>query len=68
MMKMIKTNYDDRVDRQKKETEKRVGAFKKEKQVAEIKKLKRQKELKKKVFRTISKMEKTKEKGGAGKH
>lgn len=70
MMKMIKTNYDAKKEKQKKETEIRVKKFKDAKLADEMRRLKRQKELRKKICRTISKMESsksTKAAAGAGK-
>lgn len=57
MMKMIKTNYDAKKEKQKKETEMRVKKFKEAKVADEMRRLKRQKELRKKICRSISKME-----------
>lgn len=69
MMKMIKTNYDAKKDRTKKETDARVKKFKEAKLAEEMRKLKRQKELRKKICRSISKMEgiKAAKEGGGGK-
>lgn len=68
MMKMIKTNYEARKNKEKKDTELRVKKFKEQKMAEEMRKLKRQKELRKKICRSISKMEGAKEagKGGGG--
>lgn len=66
MMKMIKTNYQAKKDKDKKETEIRVKKFKKAKLVDEMRRLKRQKELRKKICRTISKMEGVKAAGNEG--
>lgn len=70
MMKMIKTNYDAKKDKDKKETEMRVKKFKDAKLADEMRRLKRQKELRKKICRTISKMESSKaaaeKNGGTG--
>lgn len=66
MMKMIKTNYQAKKDKDKKETEVRVKKFKEAKQADEMRRLKRQKVLRKKICRTISKMEGAKA-AGAGK-
>lgn len=70
MMKMIKTNYQAKKDKDKKETEVRVKKFKEAKMAEEMRRLKRQKELRKKICRTISKMEGAKaagkDGGGAG--
>lgn len=60
MMKMIKTNYDAKKEKQKKETEMRVKKFKEAKLAEEMRRLKRQKELRKKICRSISKMEASK--------
>lgn len=57
MMKMIKTNYQAKKDKDKKETEMRLKKFKDGKVADEMRKLKRQKELKKKICRTISRMD-----------
>lgn len=70
MMKMIKTNYDAKKEKQKKETEVRVKKFKEAKLAEEMRRLKRQKELRKKICRTISRMETSKaasKDGGSGK-
>lgn len=66
MMKMIKTNYDAKKEKQKKETEMRVKKFKEAKLAEEMRRLKRQKELRKKICRTISKMESSKAAGNDG--
>lgn len=60
MMKMIKTNYDAKKEKQKKETEIRVKKFKEAKLADEMRRLKRQKELRKKICRSISKIESAK--------
>lgn len=65
MMKMIKTNYDAKKDKQKKETEIRVKKFKEAKLADEMRRLKRQKELRKKICRSISKMDSSKSTNGA---
>lgn len=65
MMKMIKTNYQARKDKDKKETEVRVKKFKESKMADEMRRLKRQKELRKKICRTISKMDGMKAAGQA---
>lgn len=72
-MKMIKTNYQAKKDKDKKETEIRVKKFKEAKVADEMRRLKRQKELRKKICRTISRMEGAKAAGkdgggGAGGH
>lgn len=70
MMKMIKTNYQAKKEKDKKETEVRVKKFKEAKMADEMRRLKRQKELRKKICRTISKMEGAKAAGkdsGGGK-
>lgn len=66
MMKMIKTNYDAKKDKTKKETEMRVKKFKEAKLADEMRKMKRQKELRRKICRTISKMEGAKAAGKDG--
>lgn len=69
MLKMIRTNYKAKKDRDRVDTEKRVSKFKAEKNAIELRKLKKQKELKKKICRTISRMDKSskgKEDGGKG--
>lgn len=66
LMKMIKTNYQAKKEKQKKETEVRVKKFKEAKQMDEMRRLKRQKELRKKICRTISKMEGAKAAGAGG--
>lgn len=66
MMKMIKTNYDAKREKTKKETEMRVKKFKEAKLAEEMQRLKRQKELRKKICRTISKMESSKAAGKDG--
>lgn len=68
MMKMIKTNYQAKKDKDKKETEIRVKKFKEAKLAEEMRRLKRQKELRKKICRTISKMEGAKAAGNEGHH
>lgn len=68
MMKMIKTNYQAKKDKDKKETEIRVSKFKEMKMAEEMRRLKRQKELRKKMCRTISKMEGAKATGNDGCH
>lgn len=65
-MKMIETNYQDKKDKLKKETEVRVKKFKEAKVADEMRRLKRQKELRKKICRTISKMEGAKAAGNDG--
>ncbi|XP_031620330.1 ribosome biogenesis protein BMS1 homolog isoform X2 [Contarinia nasturtii] len=70
MMKMIKTNFDAKKEKTKKETEMRVKKFKDAKLADEMRRLKRQKELRKKICRTISRMETSKaagKDGGGGK-
>lgn len=69
MMKMIKTNYDAKKDKTKKETDARVKKFKEAKLAEEMRKLKRTKELRKKICRSISKMEgaKAAKEGSGGK-
>lgn len=62
-MRMIRTNYAAKKDREKVDTEKRKLKLKAEKNAIEMRKLKKQKELKKKVCRTISRMDKTKKPG-----
>lgn len=66
MMKMIKTNYQAKKEKEKKDTEQRVQRFKETKMAEEMRKLKRQKELRKKICRTISKMEGAKTAGKGG--
>lgn len=66
MMKMIKTNFDAKKEKTKKETEMRVKKFKEAKLAEEMRRLKRQKELRKKICRTISKMESSKAAGKDG--
>lgn len=66
MMKMIKTNYQAKKEKAKKETEVRVSKFKEAKANEEMRKLKRQKELRKKICRTISRMESSKAAGKDG--
>lgn len=66
MMKMIKTNYQAKKEKTKKETEVRVKKFKEAKVAEEMRRLKRQKELRKKICRTISKMESSKAAGKDG--
>lgn len=66
MMKMIKTNFDAKKEKTKKETEMRVKKFKEAKVAEEMRRLKRQKELRKKICRTISKMETSKAAGNEG--
>lgn len=68
MMKMIKTNYQAKKDKDKKETEIRVKKFKEAKLAEEMQRLKRQKLLRKKICRTISKMEGAKDAGNDGHH
>lgn len=69
MMKMIKTNYNFKKEKQKKETEMRLKKFKDSKVAEEMRRLKRQKELKKKICRTISKMDSAKQaENSTGKH
>lgn len=63
MLKMIKTNYQAKKDKDKKETEARVKKFKEAKAADEMRRLKRQKELRKKICRTISKMDAAKAAG-----
>lgn len=65
LMKMIKTNYQAKKEKDKLETEARVKKFKEAKVMDEMRRLKRQKEVRKKICRTISKMEGAK---AAGKH
>lgn len=65
MLKMIRTNYKAKKERDRADTDKRVSRFKAEKNAIELRKLKKQKELKKKICRTISRMDKGK--GGDGK-
>lgn len=65
MMRMIKTNYQAKKEKDKRDTEGRKLKLKAEKNAIELRKLKKQKELKKKVCRTISRMDKTKKAGGA---
>lgn len=67
MMKMIKTNYQAKKEKDKKDTELRVKRFKEGKIAEEMRKMKRQKELRKKICRTISKMEGAKAAGGSNK-
>lgn len=69
MMKMIKTNYQAKKEKDKKETDIRVKKFKEAKMADEMRRLKRQKVLKKKICRTISKMDgaKAAEANGKGK-
>lgn len=64
MLKMIRTNYKAKKDRDRADTEKRVSKFKAEKNAIDIRKLKKQKELKKKICRTISRMDRSKGKEG----
>lgn len=64
MLKMIRTNYKAKKDRDRADTEKRVSKFKAEKNAIELRKLKKQKELKKKICRTISRMDRSKGKEG----
>lgn len=68
MMRMIRTNYAAKRERERGETEKRKLKLKAEKNAIEMRKLKKQKELKKKVCRTISRMDimKKSAEGGAG--
>lgn len=67
MMRMIKTNYAAKKEREKVDTDNRRLKLKAEKNAIEMRKLKKQKELKKKVCRTISRMDKAKKSpGGAG--
>lgn len=56
VMDMLKTNYQDKRQRDKAITKERIKEFKKRKEAEEMRKLKRQKELRKKVSRAISKM------------
>lgn len=63
MMRMIRTNYAAKKDREKVDTDKRKLKLKAEKNAIEMRKLKKQKELKKKVCRTISRMDKAKKPG-----
>lgn len=64
MMRMIKTNYAAKKEREKGDTDKRRLKLKAEKNAIEMRKLKKQKELKKKVCRTISRMDKAKKTPG----
>lgn len=57
LMKMIKTTYEHKKEKQQEATHKRIAAHKKKVEAEEMKRLKRHKELKKQVFRTLSKME-----------
>lgn len=66
MMKMIKTNYQAKKDKDKIQTELRVKKFKESKLAEEMHRLKRQKVLRKKICRTISKMEGSKAAAGNG--
>lgn len=74
MMKMLKTNYQAKMEKNQQDKELRVNKFKAQKRADELRRLKRQKELRKKVCRTISKMEKSKaatnsgESSGGGRH
>lgn len=56
MMKMIETNYKDKRNRDRKETQQRMKKFRADKRAEEASKMRRQKELRKKVSRAISKM------------
>lgn len=56
MMKMIETNYQDKKEKEKKQTEERLAKFKIQKQGDELRKLKREKEVRKKISRALSKM------------
>jgi ribosome biogenesis protein BMS1 len=62
MMKMVKTNFQQKEEKRKQLSKKKSEKFKKEKQNEEFRKLQRQKELKKKVFKAITRMEKKSEK------
>lgn len=67
MLKMIRTNYKAKKEKDRADTDKRVSRFKAEKNAIELRRLKKQKELKKKICRTISRMDKSsKEKTGEG--
>lgn len=56
MMKMIETNYKDKRNRDRKDTQQRMKKFRADKRAEEASKMRRQKELRKKVSRAISKM------------
>lgn len=66
MMRMIRTNYAAKRDKEKADTEGRKLKLKAERNAIEMRKMKKQKELKKKVCRTISRMEKFKKNDGPG--
>lgn len=66
MMRMIRTNYAAKKDKERADTEQRKLKLKAEKNAIEMRKLKKQKELKKKVCRTISRMDKFKKAEGTG--
>lgn len=57
MMKMIKTNFEAKEEKRKKQTKQKAEKYKKQKVDTDFRKLQRQKELKKKVFKAISKMD-----------
>lgn len=61
-MKLIKTNFEHKKESEKKVMVARVNQHKKLLEIQDQRKYKRQKEIKKQVFRTLSKMEKTKNK------
>ncbi|XP_034103406.1 ribosome biogenesis protein BMS1 homolog [Drosophila albomicans] len=56
MMKMIETNYKDKRNRDRKETQQRMKKFRAQKRADEASKQQHQKQLRKKVSRAISKM------------
>jgi ribosome biogenesis protein BMS1 len=67
-MKMIKTNYQFKQNKQKELSRAKQTTFRKEKEQQEFKKMQRQKDLKKKVLKTLSKIEQAKKAKNEGKH
>ncbi|KAF4520335.1 hypothetical protein B566_EDAN004395 [Ephemera danica] len=62
MMKRLRTTYEHKQEQLKKATSQRMSAHQAEMEKEELKKMKRQKVLRKEIFRTLSKMEKRKNK------
>lgn len=68
MMKMLKTNFEAKKEKQKEQSTKKYVEKIKERQKAEFQQLLKQKELKRKIFKTLSKQEKAEKDGKGGKN